>query len=197
MLMRKLIPLVAVLALALAAAASAATYTIDPVHSSVGFKVRHLMVSNVRGSFGDFAGSFVWEEGKPETWSVEATIQMTSIDTGNAKRDDHLRSSDFFDVATFPTMTFKSTQVTAKDDGTYSLVGDLTLRGVTKAVTLDLEFIGQVADPQGNVRVGFMATGAIDRQDFGVSYSTVMDNGGLAVGNEVQIELEIEAVLQK
>jgi len=195
--MRKLIPLVAVLALALAAAASAATYTIDPVHSSVGFKVRHLMVSNVRGSFGDFAGSFVWEEGKPETWSVEATIQMTSIDTGNAKRDDHLRSSDFFDVATFPTMTFKSTQVTAKDDGTYSLVGDLTLRGVTKAVTLDLEFIGQVADPQGNVRVGFMATGAIDRQDFGVSYSTVMDNGGLAVGNEVQIELEIEAVLQK
>lgn len=195
--MRTTILILTAAALSLAAGAQAATYSLDLAHSSVGFKVKHLMVSNVRGSFGEFAGSFAWVDGKPDQWSVEATIQMASIDTGNEKRDDHLRSADFFDVAQHPTMTFKSTAVTARDDGTYALVGDLTLRGVTRPVTLDLEFAGQITDPWGNTRVGFTATGRINRQDFGVSWSNKMDNGGLVVSDEVQIELEVEGIQQK
>jgi len=181
----------------LAVGAQAATYTIDATHSAVTFKVKHMMVSNVRGSFQDFAGSFEYEEGKTNDWTVEAEIQTTSVFTGDEKRDDHLRNEDFFDVANHPTMTFKSTGMVHDDDDEYILKGELTMLGVTKAMEFEVEFNGSVVDPWGNTRVGWEAEGEIDRKDFGMKFSSSMDNGGLVVGNTIKIELEIEGILQK
>jgi polyisoprenoid-binding protein YceI len=192
--MRKRTFLMIALALAVATAASAAQYEIDKTHSSVGFKVKHMMVSNVRGGFGDFAGSFTWEAAKPTEATVNATIQMGSVDTGNENRDKHLLSPDFFDAAAFPTMTFVSTKVEPKGADRYALHGDLTLRGVTKPVVLDLTFVGEMVDTKAGARTGWEATGVINRRDFGVNFSKVLDNGGLAVGDEVTIELAIEGV---
>lgn len=180
----------------LALPAAAAEWHLDGSHSSVGFEVRHMAISKVKGSFGDVAATITGEPGKPETFSVEATVQTTSVDTGNEKRDDHLRSADFFDAAQFPTMTFKSTGVTMHGDkGT--LTGDLTLHGVTKPVTLELEYTGLINDPWGNTRMGFSAEGEIDRQDFGLTWSKALETGGLVVSNEVEIELELELVQAK
>jgi len=189
--------LLACVALAAAAApAAAATFTIDRAHSSVGFKVKHLMVSNVRGSFNDFAGTVVYDPADPKSWQVEATIQAASIDTGVPKRDDHLRSADFFDVATIPTLTFKSTGVKANADGTFLLTGDLTMHGVTKPVTLNLEVNGMIKDPQGNTRVGCSATGKLNRSDFGLTWNHALESGGVVVGDEVTLMLEVEATRQ-
>lgn len=182
---------------ALSAAAGAATYEIDKAHSSVSFKVRHLGVSNTKGNFEEFQGSFAFDPADPASWKAAATIQVASVNTDDAKRDEHLRSSDFFDVANHPTMTFQSTGVTKNADGTYQLQGDLTLRGVTKPVTLALEVLGTVTDPWGNARAGFAATGKINRKDFGVSWHKALDNGGLVVGDEVTILLEIEGILKR
>jgi polyisoprenoid-binding protein YceI len=156
-----------------------------------------MMVSNVRGSFQEFSGSFEYEKGKTGDWTVEAEIQTASVFTGDEKRDDHLRNEDFFDVTKHPTMTFKSTGVEHVDDDEYILKGDLTMLGVTKAVEFEVEFNGEVVDPWGNTRVGFEAEGEIDRKDFGMKFSSSLDNGGLVVGNTVKIELEIEGILQK
>ncbi len=180
----------------LAAPAVAATFTIDRAHSGVGFKVKHLMVSNVRGSFNDFAGTVVYDPADPKSWQVEATIQATSIDTGDSKRDDHLRSADFFDVATHPTLTFKSTGVTANKDGTYLLTGDLTMHGVTKPVTLNLEANGMIKDPWGTTKAGFTATGKLNRTDFGLTWNKALETGGVVVGEEITLMLEVEANLQ-
>jgi polyisoprenoid-binding protein YceI len=176
--------------------AAAADWNLDASHSHVGFKVRHMAISKVKGSFGDFAATVQGEPGKPGTFSVEATVQLASIDTANEKRDDHLRSADFFDVAQHPTMTFRSTGVTMDgDEG--RLAGELTIRGVTKPVTFDLEYAGQVTDPWGNVRMGFAAEATIDRREFGLTWSKALETGGLVVDNEVEIELEIELVQAK
>ncbi len=193
--MRKTMILTLALLMSLSAVAGAATYAIDAAHSSVGFKVKHMMVSKVRGNFDAFEGTVEFEEGKPETWSTTAVIQAASIDTDDEKRDGHLRNADFFDVETYPTLTFASTGVVADGDD-WILKGDLTMHGVTLPVELEMEFNGSVDDPWGNHRIGFSAEGVIDRRDFGITYNSVLDKGGLAVGNDVTIQLEIEAIRQ-
>jgi len=194
--MKKLLMFALLAIVAFTGTTMAATFDIDPVHSSVGFKVKHMVVSNVRGSFGEFEGVIEFDESAPTSGTVSATIAMTSIDTGDAKRDDHLRGADFFDVATHPTMSFVSTGLKAAGDD-WILSGDLTLHGVTKAVELELEYNGSVDDPWGNHRIGFTAEGTIDRGDFGITWNNTLDKGGLAVGNTVTVQLEIEAIRQK
>lgn len=180
--------------LAVAGPAAATDYQIDTSHSTVGFQVRHMAISKTNGVFDDYTGSFSFEPGNPESWSCEAVIQAASVNTGNQKRDDHLRSEDFFNIAEFPTLTFKSTGVVMEDDHEGILKGDLTIHGVTKSVELDFEFLGTVTDPWGNDRAGFSATLKINRQDYGLSYNNVLEAGGLVVGDEVKITLEIEGI---
>ncbi len=178
---------------ATAAPAAAATFTIDRTHSSVGFKVKHLMVANVKGTFDDFAGTVVYDPADPQSWQVEATIQAASINTGVAKRDEHLRSGDFFDVAKYPTLTFKSTGVKTGADGAFLLTGDLTMHGVTKPVTLALEVNGMIKDSRGTTKAGFTATGKLNRSDFGLTWNYALEAGGVTVGDEVTLMLEVEA----
>jgi polyisoprenoid-binding protein YceI len=170
----------------------AATWTIDPVHSEVGFSVRHMMVSKVRGRFNTFSGELVTAD-DPTKSSVTAEIDLSSIDTGQEQRDAHIRSADFFEVETYPTMTYKSTGIRV-EDGEYVLDGDLTLKGVTKSVPLRLELQGFGPDAYGGYRAGFTATGEISRSDFNVSFNAPLQNGGVVVSDKVQLQLEIEAV---
>jgi polyisoprenoid-binding protein YceI len=172
----------------------AAEYDIDQNHSSVGFKVRHMMVSNVRGQFGEFAGAFAWDPADLGSSRVSATIQTGSVDTGSAKRDEHLRSADFFDATANPTITFVSTGIDPRGEGHYALRGDLTLHGVTRPVELDLVLVGEATEAKAGARMGWEATGVIKRSDFGVSWSKALDNGGVAVGDEVTVELAVEGV---
>ena len=172
----------------------AGTWTLDAAHSSVGFTVRHMMVSKVRGKFTDYTADIVTGT-DPLQSKVDATIQMASIDTGDEGRDGHLRTNDFFDIEQFPTMTFRSTGVT-RSGSDYKLAGDLTIKGVTKPVTFDLEFGGVGKDPWGNTRAGFTLTGTINRKDFGMAYNAVLETGGIMVGEKVDVELDIEATLQ-
>ncbi len=175
----------------------AATYDIDTSHSSVNFQVKHMAISKANGSFGEFAGSFVFAEGEPETWQVEAVIQVNSIDTGNDKRDGHLLAEDFFAAEQFPTMIFKSTgvEMSSAEEGT--LTGELSMHGVTKSLDLALEYNGSTVDPWGNARVGFSLSGKINRKDWGLSYSKTLETGGLVVGEIVKISLEIEGIAAK
>lgn len=179
----------------------AGTWTIDPVHSGVGFTIRHLMVSKVRGRFGTFEGTVVTGE-DPLDSAVTASIDLSSIDTGNAQRDEHVRSADFLDVAKFPTMTYRSTGLRLDDGGDYVLDGELTLRGTTRQVPLKLEVEGfgpdpfREDDPFKGARAGFTATGEINRLDFAVGDRATVPGGGLGLGEKVQIVLEIEAALQ-
>jgi polyisoprenoid-binding protein YceI len=164
------------------------TWNVDATHSEVGFTARHLMVSKVRGQFKDFTA--VVTVGQPfEQSTVEATVQLASIDTNAADRDTHLRSADFFDIENHPAMTFKSTQVTDS-----SLEGDLTIKGITKPVTFDLEFGGISADPWGGTRAGFEATAEINRKDFDLTWNVAIEGGGLLVGEKVKIALDVELV---
>jgi polyisoprenoid-binding protein YceI len=172
----------------------AGTWDIDPVHSEVGFSVRHMMVSKVRGRFTTFSGQIVTGQ-DPLASSVTAEIDLASITTGNDQRDDHIRSADFFEVETYPTMTYRSTGVRA-DGGDFILDGELTLKDVTKSVPLTLELNGFGPDPYGGTRAGFTATGEINRKDFNVNFSAPMQNGGAVVSDKVTLHLEIEAVLQ-
>ncbi len=176
--------------------ALAATYDIDNTHSSVGFKIKHMAISNVKGTFTKFSGTFDFSPGNPQDWSVEVTIDVSSLTTGDTKRDEHLLTADFFDPEKFPTMVFKSTGVKMEDDEEGKLMGTLTMHGVTLPVTLDLEVGGTVTDPWGNERAGLSATGKIDRKDWGLTYGKVMEGGGLLIGNDVKISLEIEGVKQ-
>ena len=173
----------------------AGTWTIDPVHSEIGFTVRHMMVSKVRGKFNRFSGDIVTAE-NPFDSRVSASIDLESIDTANADRDNHVRSADFFEVETYKTMTFRSTGLRVDGDG-YVLDGELTLKGVTRPVSLELELGGFGPDPYGNTRAGFSASGEIKRSDFGVDFNAVLETGGLVVSDKVTIHLEIEAVLDK
>jgi polyisoprenoid-binding protein YceI len=170
----------------------AGTWTIDPVHSEVGFSVRHMMVSKVRGRFTGFSGEIVTAD-DPTASSVTAEIDLSSISTGNDQRDEHIKSADFFEVETYPTMTYRSTGVRV-EDGEYVVDGDLTLKGVTKSVPLTLELNGFGPDPFGGTRAGFTATGEINRRDFGVNFTAPMQNGGVVVADKISLHLEIEAV---
>jgi polyisoprenoid-binding protein YceI len=169
------------------------TYTIDAVHSSVGFVTRHLVAAKVRGNFTDFAGTITVGD-TPETSKVEAIVQAASITTANEMRDGHLKSPDFLDLENHPTLTFTSSAITSRGGENYDLVGDLTIRGVTKSVTFDLEFLGFGPSMAPGVNVaGFEARTEIDRRDFGVTFEGTLENGSLVVGNKVTLELNIEA----
>jgi polyisoprenoid-binding protein YceI len=172
----------------------AGTWTIDPVHTEVGFVARHMMVSKVRGRFEKFEGAFVTGT-DPLKSSVEVTVDLSSINTGNEQRDNHLRSSDFFEVETTPKMTFVSTGVRVDGEG-YLLDGDLTIRDVTKPVTLHLDLNGFGPDSFGGTRAGFSATGEINRKDFGVSWNAAIEGGGVVVSDRIQIALEVEGILK-
>ena len=172
----------------------AGTWQIDPVHSEVGFTVRHMMVSKVRGTFRTVSGTFTTAE-NPLDSSVEAVIEMASVDTGNPDRDAHVRSGDFFAADTYPTMTYRSTGIREAGDG-YVIEGELTLKGTTRSVPLELELGGFGPDAFGGTRAGFTARGAINRSDFGVDFNMAIEAGGVVVGDKVAIELEIEGVLQ-
>jgi polyisoprenoid-binding protein YceI len=171
------------------------TYAFDAAHTHVGFAVRHMGVSKVRGRFSGVQGTLVVAE-NPLQSSVSVTIDAATIDTRDETRDNHVRTADFLDVANHPTITFESTSVEAAGKDAWKVSGDLTIRGTTRPVTLDTSLEGVVQDPYGNHRVGFSATTTIDRDEFGVSFGAVMEAGGLVVGKRVTIEIEAEAVLQ-
>ena len=173
----------------------AATWELDPAHSSIAFAIRHMMISKVRGHFTTFGGKAVGDPATPDKAVIEATIDPKSIDTANQKRDDHLRSPDFLDVAKYPTMAFKSKKIQVTGPGKAKVTGDLTLHGVTKEVVLDVEGPTEVIkDPMGNTRAGAHATTKISRKDFGIAFEKTMDGGGLLVGDEVEITIDVEAV---
>ncbi len=192
--MRKAAVTAASVVLAFASAATAEKWEIDIPHSSIGFSVRHMVVTKTHGKFNDFAGHIEFDGKNVEKGSVEITAQAASIDTDNEKRDNHLKSPDFFDAEKFPAVTFKSKKVVKGSGSEFKLIGDLTIKDVTKEVTFDCEFNGLINDPMGNTRAGFSATAKINRQDFNVKWSQKLDTGGLVVSDEVQIAIEIEAI---
>ena len=173
----------------------AGTFSLDPAHTTVGFVTRHLMVSKVRGSFEQVSGTIVVGE-DPYASSVEATIVTTSISTGQADRDNHLRGADFLNVETYPELTFKSTRVAGFKGGEFTLVGDLTVAGVTREVELAVEFEGVAKSPWGQEVIGFTATTEIDREDYGLTWNQTLETGGVLVGKKIKIEISAEAVRQ-
>jgi polyisoprenoid-binding protein YceI len=174
---------------------TAKTYAIDKMHSEVTFQVRHLL-TKVRGRFTDFAGTVVFDPEHPEHSSASLTIDASSIDTSTADRDTHLRSDDFFAVGTHPTLTFASSRAVKTGDETYDVIGTLTIRGVTKEITLPVTYLGTAKDPWGNVRAGFETSLTINRKDFGLTWNAALETGGFLVGDEVRINLSIQAVAQ-
>jgi polyisoprenoid-binding protein YceI len=177
--------------LALSHATAADNYKIDPAHSSVGFSVRHMGVSNVKGHFDDFSGSVVLDNGSIQ--AATATIQVKSVNTGIEKRDNHLRTADFFEATKYPEISFKTKKVEKSGDQTV-LIGDFTMRGVTKELRLPVTVSGPVKDPQGNMRIGLEAKATVNRKDYGMKFNAVMETGGVMVGDEVTIENDAEAV---
>jgi polyisoprenoid-binding protein YceI len=183
-------------ALMLSSSGWAATYTIDADHTTVSFRIRHLL-SYVRGNFKTFEGSFEYEPNKPESWKTTATIQAASIDTNVKERDTHLRSKDFFDVENFPTLTFKSTEITDVTAEHAKLHGLLSIHGVEKPAVFDLDILGVAKEPWGNTRAAFTATTKINRKDFGLTWNKAVETGQVLVGEEVEITLEVEGLLQE
>lgn len=183
--------LAAVLATA-SPALAADTYQFDKSHTTVGFQVRHI-VTNVGGKFQDFSGTIKVDRAKPESSSVELTIQAASINTNEPKRDEHLKSPDFFDVASHPTITFKSMSVKPTGKDVYDVTGNLTLRGVTKQITLPVTFLGEGKDPWGNEKMGFEIATTLNRKDYGISWNKTLDQGGVLVGDEVKVQISVEA----
>jgi len=190
--------LVVALALSVASQASAEIWTIDPAHTVAGFTARHMMITNVTGVFEAAAGTIDYTPGNPGATKADITIEAKSINTRNTKRDTHLRTDDFINVEKYPTITFKSKRVqNVRADG-FDMVGDLTIRDVTKEVVLKVEGIAPpIKDPQGNRRVGANATTTINRKDYGVAWNRTIEAGGVVVGDEVKITIEIEAVEKK
>lgn len=171
------------------------TYEIDPAHSNVQFIVRHLMVSNVRGTFSGVKGSVSYDPADPTTTTLEATIEVSSINTNDEKRDGHLKSPDFFDVAKYPTITFKGKRVEKIGDDEFKVTGDLTIHGVSKEVALTVHEVSQEAkDPWGGTRIGATVKGKIKRSDFGLTYNAALEAGGVMIGDDVKIELDLEFV---
>ena len=195
---RTIASIAAIAALSLPVLASAATWNIDPDHSNVGFKVRHLMVSNVKGNFEKHSGVLELNEKDITKSRVSVTIDTASVNTSVAKRDEHLRSADFFDVAKYPTMTFNSRKVAKAGNGKLKVTGDLTLHGITRQVVLNVEGPAKESkDPWGNLRTGVNAGTKINRKDFGLVYNAALETGGVAVGEEIDISLEIEMIKAK
>lgn len=176
--------------------AFAATYAVDTAHTQIHFTIPHLMVFKVRGNFNDFSGTVEVDPDKQTLTSAQATIQTVSIDTRNEKRDGHLRSADFFAVDQHPEITFVTQKISGSADD-ITVVGDLTIKGISKEITLKGAFLGAATDPWGNKRAGFEATGQIDRRDFGLTYNKALETGGVLVGDIVEIGLEVEAVAQQ
>jgi polyisoprenoid-binding protein YceI len=172
-------------------------WVLDRVHSDLTFKIRHMMITNVKGEFSRFDALLVSQGTDFSTAGVDVTIDATSITTGDDQRDGHLKSADFFDVQTFPTLSFKSISFTKVDDGDYKLKGILDIKGVTKEITLDVVFGGISKDPWGNEKLGFSVEGKISRKDFGLTWNTALETGGVLVGEEVKISADVQFVRQQ
>ena len=181
--------------LSIAGTPAPGVWVIDPNHSEIGFSVRHLL-SKVRGRFTEYTGTLTVAD-PPERSVVEGVVKTASITTNQTQRDDHLRSGDFFDIANHPEITFKSTAINRTGDATGKLTGDLTIKGITKPVTWDVEFHGTVLDPMGQTKAAFSATVIIDREDWGLSYNAALEAGGFLVGKEVTLTAETQFLLQK
>jgi polyisoprenoid-binding protein YceI len=169
-------------------------YNIDAAHTRIGFSARHAMVTKVRGAFNEFSGTGYLDQDNPSNSHVEITIKVASIDTRNADRDAHLRTNDFLAVDEYPEITFRSTAVEKSDQDNYSVTGDLTIRGITKPVTIDFEFTGSAVDPWGNLRLGFEGGTTINRKDWGVTWNAPLEAGGVLVSEKVSLEFEVAAV---
>ena len=170
------------------------TYTLDPAHTRIGFVARHAMVTKVRGSFDEFAGTAVLDGANPANSRVEVTIEAASIDTRNAQRDEHLRGNDFLAMQEYPKITFVSTGVHQVGETTFEVAGDLTIKGVTNKITIPFEFEGSAKDPFGNQRVGFEGSVTINRRDYGVTWNAALEGGGVLVSDKVTLEFEISAI---
>jgi polyisoprenoid-binding protein YceI len=170
------------------------TYTVDPAHTRIGFVARHAMVTKVRGSFDEFAGTAVLDGANPANSRVEVTIEAASIDTRNAQRDEHLRGNDFLAMKEYPKITFASTGVRQAGETTFEVTGDLTIKGVTNEITIPFEFEGAATDPFGNQRVGFEGAVTINRRDYGVTWNAALEGGGVLVSDKVTLEFEISAI---
>ena len=169
-------------------------YTIDTAHSTIGFTVRHAMVTNVKGTFDDFSGSLHLDGGDPSASTASIDVKMDSIDTGSADRDGHLKSADFFKIEEFPTMTFRSTKAEALGDEDYRITGDLTILGTTKPLTIDLEFNGAAKDPFGNERVGFEGKAEILRSEWGLTWNAALETGGVLISDKIKLSFDISAI---
>ncbi|MFD8415433.1 YceI family protein [Streptomyces sp. NPDC059650] len=179
-----------------ALAALTGDYTIDAAHSSIGFTVRHAMVTNVRGTFGDYSGTLHLDGGDPSRSAASIDVEIASVDTGIADRDAHLRGDDFFSAETFPKMTFRSTAAARVGADTYRITGDLTIKDVTRPLSIDLEFNGSATDVYGNERVGFEGSAEILRSDWGLTWNAALEAGGVMVSDKVKLTFDISAVRQ-
>lgn len=177
-------------------ATSTSTWTVDPTHVEVGFAVRHLMISTVRGRFGRVAGTVTLDEKHPANSKVDIEVDIASIDTRQEQRDAHLRSADFFDAEKFPTMHFVGRKIEGDITGDFAITGDLTIRGTTRPITLEVTAEGRGRDPWGNDRAGFSAKGKFHRSEFGLTWNQMLEAGGVAVGDEVKISIDLELILQ-
>ena len=178
-----------------ASATAIRTFIIDKAHSEAAFRVRHL-ITRVRGRFSDFDGTIAFDEARPEDGSVSLTIKAASIDTSEPDRDTHLRSADFFSVGEYPTITFASRGVKSTGPHTFDVVGDLTIRGVTREIAMPVVYLGTAADPWGKQRAGFEAETTLNRKDFGLTWNAALETGGFLVGDEVKVSFSIQAVAQ-
>lgn len=173
------------------------TWTVDSAHAEIGFAVRHLMIATVRGRFGAVSGTVTVDEQNPHNSKVDVTVDVSSIDTRQEMRDNHLRSPDFFDVEKYPSMHFVSKKIEGDVSGEFRVIGDLTIRGVTREVALTATLEGRTQDPWGNERAGFSASGKINRHDFGLNWNQALETGGVMVGDEVKLTIDVELVHQQ
>lgn len=173
-----------------------ATWAIDPTHSEIGFKVKHMMFTNVSGKFNSFEAAIANDDEQFETSAITFSAEVSSINTGNDDRDNHLRSGDFFDVENFGTLTFKSTDVKKVNEGEYKISGDLTIKDVTKNITLDTEYSGLMKDPWGNTKIGLSLNGNINRKTFGLTWNAALETGGVLVGEDIKLNAEVQFVKQ-
>lgn len=185
------------LALSIGARASAADYKVDTAHSSVGFSVKHMVISTVNGMFKDFSGEFTFDPETGKLGNSKFEVKTESIDTANAKRDEHLRSEDFFDAKKFPLITITNSKIKKVSKGKYEWVGDLNMHGVTKPVTFDVDYAGSIKDPQGNQRAAFNAKAKIKRSDWGLKWNKLLESGGAVVSDDVVLTIDIEALEAK
>jgi len=192
--MLKKIVLTSALILATALGSQAQTWNFDKAHSNIGFSAKHMLIANVRGQFQDYEGMVSFDGKDLENGSAEITIDVKSINTNNERRDNHLRSSDFFEVDQFPIISFKSTKITKTGENEFQMTGDLTIKGITKPVTLDCVFNGMITDPRGNLRAGFDATGTIKRHDFDIAWDNKLQDGSFIVGEDIKLDIHAELI---